>query len=297
MHPGALFTIGSLSVYPYGLCMAIGIILCFVFLLVAFHLKNFNEPATDKLIVIGVVATAIGIVFAMLFQSVYNYIDTGKWSFGSMTFYGGLIGGVGSFLIVWNIYICVIAPRTKIKLLQDDLNGTLTDALPFVPIGITIAHAFGRLGCFFAGCCYGEPTDSWIGMKCASGYNSVLGMRMDNVSVVPVQLMECIFLFILAGVMALLYFKFKFNCNFGVYAVAYGVWRFIIEFFRVDSRGSFIPGLTPSQFWAIIMVLLGIGYFFLYKYVLKNKMRHPELQPPVNPKKAKRAAEDAGEGK
>lgn len=284
MHPDALFTIGSLSVYPYGLCMAAGIILCFVFLLVAFRLKNFNEAATDKLIVIGVCATAIGIVFAMLFQSVYNYIDTGKWSFGSMTFYGGLIGGVGSFLIVWNLYIYVVAPRTKIKLLKDDLNGTLTDALPFIPIGITIAHAFGRLGCFFAGCCYGLPAD-W-GIK----------FETTSVPVIPTQLFECIFLAVLSGVMALLYFKFKFNCNFGVYAIAYGVWRFVIEFFRDDNRGSFIPGISPSQFWAIVMVLLGIGYFFLYKYVLKNKMRHPELQPPVNPKKAKKAAADSQGG-
>lgn len=284
MHPGELFSIGSLSVYPYGLCMALGIILCFVFLFVAFRLKNFNESSTDKIIIIGVAATAIGILFAMLFQSVYDYIDKGKWSFGGMTFYGGLIGGVGSFLIVWNLYIYVVAPRTKIKLLQDDLNGTLSDALPFIPIGITIAHSLGRLGCFFAGCCYGKEAD-W-GIK----------FETTSVPVIPTQLFECIFLAVLAGVMALLYFKFKFNCNFGVYAIAYGVWRFIIEFFRDDDRGGFIPGLTPSQFWAIIMVLLGIGYFFLYKYVLKNKMRHPELQPPVNPKKEKQATEGTGEG-
>ena len=39
------------------------------------------------------------------------------------------------------------------------------------------------------------------------------------------------------------------------------------------------------------MVLLGIGYFFLYKYVFKKMMKHPELQPPVNGKKAPAAAE------
>lgn len=42
------------------------------------------------------------------------------------------------------------------------------------------------------------------------------------------------------------------------------------------------------------MVILGIGYFFLYKYVLKKKMKHPELQPYVDPKRAKRAAEKNG---
>ena len=94
--------------------------------------------------------------------------------------------------------------------------------------------------------------------------------------------------------MAVLYFRFRFNCNFGVYSISYGVWRFIIEFFRDDNRGGFIPGLTPSQFWCIIMVILGIGYFFLYKYVLKKKMKHPGLQPYVDPKRAKRAAEKNG---
>ena len=184
-----------------------------------------------------------------------------------------LIGGVSSYLIFYNLYVYVVAPRTKIKALQNNMNASLTDALPFIPIGITIAHAFGRLGCTFAGCCYGKEADWGI-------YFATAGTK-----VIPTQLFECIFLVILSVVMAVLYFKFKFNCNLGLYLVAYGVWRFIIEFFRNDDRGSFIPGLSPSQFWCIIMVLAGIGYFFLYKYVLKAKMKHPELQPSVRKKK------------
>ena len=273
MFPGPLFSIGNLHVYAYGICMAVGIIACFAFLLWAFWYKNFNEECTDKMLFLGLIATAIGILFAMLFQSVYNYIETGKFTFGSMTFIGGLIGGVGSYLLFYNLYVYVVAPRTKIKALQNNMNASLTDALPFIPIGITIAHAFGRLGCTFAGCCYGKEADWGI-------YFATAGTK-----VIPTQLFECIFLVILSVVMAVLYFKFKFNCNLGLYLVAYGVWRFIIEFFRNDDRGSFIPGLSPSQFWCIIMVLAGIGYFFLYKYVLKAKMKHPELQPSVRKKK------------
>ena len=80
MYPDPLFTIGNVSVYAYGLCMAVGIILCFVFLLWTFSYKNFNEECTDKMLLLGVVATGIGILFAMLFQSLYNYIDTGKFT-------------------------------------------------------------------------------------------------------------------------------------------------------------------------------------------------------------------------
>lgn len=292
MHPQALFTVFGQPVYAYGICMAVGIIACFAFLMWAFWFRNFNEEASDKIIVIGVLATAFGIFMAMVFQSVYNYIENPSAGFTlntSMTFYGGLIGGVSSFLIVWNLYVFVIAPRAKSKLLSNHMNASLSDALPIIPIGITIAHSFGRLGCFFGGCCYGAETDAWYGIAC----QAINGVN-TGVKVIPTQLFECIFLAVLAAVMALLYFKFHFNCNFGVYAVAYGIWRFAIEFARDDHRGDFVAGLSPSQFWAIVMVVLGIAYFFAYKYFFKRFMKHPELQPSVR-KKNDEADDNAAE--
>lgn len=282
----------GVEVYAYGICMAIGIIACFVFLMFAFTKNNFNDEAIDKILFIGVFATAFGIFMAMVFQSVYNYIEDPSGGFvlnTSMTFQGGLIGGVSSFLIVWNLYIYVVAPRAKkIKLFQNNMNAGLCDALPVIPIGITIAHAFGRLGCTFAGCCHGAETEAWYGMYMwASSYGRYA-------TVVPTQLFECVFLVALGSVMAILYFKFRFNCNFGLYAVAYGVWRFLIEFARDDHRGELVGGLTPSQFWSIVMVVIGIAYFFAYKYWFKKQMKHPENQPPVR-EKGEKGAESAGD--
>ncbi len=283
---------GSLEVYLYGICMALGIISCFGFLMYTMWKKNFNDEATDKILLIGVFGTGFGILSAALFQGLYNYIDNpaGGFSLSGMTFIGGLIGGVLSFLGVYWLYIYVIAPRTKIKLLQNNMNATLTDALPFIPIGIAIAHAFGRLGCFFGGCCYGMEAD-W-GLYCAGSYSN--GIYSQGPKVVPLQLFEMSFLIVLAVVMAVLYFKVKFNYNFGLYAVAYGVWRFCIEFARGDERGQFIgTALSPSQFWSIIMVIVGAGYFFLQYYVLAKHMKHPELQPSVRKPKGENG--DSGE--
>lgn len=301
MHPQPIFKIGSLGVYPYGLCMAAGIILCFVFLLLTMKYKKFNGESIDKILIIGVFGTGFGIFAALLFQSVYNYIanPAQDFSLGGMTFIGGLIGGVVSFLAVYFLYIYVVAPRTKIKVLQNHMNATLTDALPFIPIGICIAHAFGRLGCFFGGCCYGMPADqipalSWSGIACAAPNGYTL-----STLVIPTQLFEMGFLFILAGVMALLYFRFKFNYNFGLYAIAYGIWRFLIEYIRDDARGELFPGaaLYPSQIWSIVMVVLGIGFFFLQKYVLAKHMKHPErAQAAVTENGAALAVAGAGEG-
>lgn len=298
MHPQALLKLGPFEVYAYGLCMAFGIIACFGFLLFAMWKMKFNEDATDKILLIGVFGTGFGIFASMVFQSIYNYAANPSAGFelSGMTFIGGLIGGVASFLGVYWLYIYVVAPSAKKraercdkevaqgkevkrskftvsanKLLINKMNATLTDALPFIPIGIVIAHAFGRLGCFFGGCCYGKPAE-W-GLKCAAPYGFTLPQN-----VIPTQLFEMSFLIILGAVMALLYFRYRFYYNFSVYTISYGIWRFIIEFFRDDDRGAKILGLQPSQFWSILMVLFGVGYVFLQMYVFSKHMKHPELK-------------------
>lgn len=286
MHPQPLFTIAGHGIYAYGICMAVGILACFGFLLFTMWKQKFNEDATNKILVIGVLGTGFGIFSAMIFQAIYNYIDNPQAGFnlgGSMTFIGGLIGGVASFLIVYWLYIYVIAPRTKIKLLKNNMNATLTDALPFIPIGIVIAHAFGRLGCLFAGCCYGKSVSDFPGHVWGLPVSAPNGVHSDNL-VVPTQLYECIFLVILGVIMAVLYFRFRFNYNFALYAFAYGVWRFFIEFVRGDERGEFIgSALSPSQIWSLVMAIAGIGYIFLQAFVLQKHMKNPFLPKQAAP--------------
>ena len=268
VHHEALFYIFGKGVYLYGICVAVGVLACFAFLYFAMKVKKFNEISSDAVLLIGIVGTGLGFLSGMLFQATYNYIDNPKEGFdlgSGMTFIGGLIGGVVVFLGIWNLYMYVIRPRTKIKWLNGEMNATLTDALPFIPIGITIAHAFGRLGCFFGGCCYGREAD-W-GLYCGWGVTH---------KVIPTQLFEMSFLVVLSVVMAVLYFKFKFNYNFSVYLISYGIWRFAIEFLRDDYRGEFIGNVTPSQFWSILMVIGGIGYIFAQYYLFSKLMKHPE---------------------
>ena len=273
MHPEPLFEIFGKGVYAYGICMAVGIILCFGFLLFTMWYKKFNETSANAVLVIGVLGTAFGIFMAMLVQSILNYAKDPSQPFrlAGMTFMGGLLGGVVSFVAVWNLYVYAIGPRTKMSwLTSKGMNAGLSDALPFIPIGVAIAHAFGRFGCFWAGCCYGQEAE-W-GLQCAAPYGHTL-----PVNVIPTQLFEMCFLLLLAGVMALLYFRFKFNYNFCVYAIAYGTWRYVIELFRDDDRGALILGLQPSQFWSILMIVAGLGYFFLQYFLLEKLMKHPEL--------------------
>ena len=136
----------------------------------------------------------------------------------------------------------------------------LNEALHIAPTAITVGHAFGRIGCFMNGCCYGKHTDSWLGMQFTTTPDKVY----------PTNLYEAIFLFILSGLLFLLAMKKLGKWCFPIYMMSYGVWRFLIEYLRGDYRGSFIPGLTPSQFWSIILFLGGVAYLIVV-IVLQRK--------------------------
>ena len=268
MFPDPLFKIFSLEIDLYTICFAVGVIACLVFTILAMKKSGYSSTARDTIIVIGILAIIVGLVFAVLFQNLYDYIEyqkgpkTTPFEFsGRMTFIGGLIGGVITFVGVYFLYVYVINPKLKEgSFFKSDMNKGIWYLLRIAPISITIAHAFGRIGCFCAGCCGGKETNAWFGVQFPG----------ETVKVIPTQLFEAIFLFLLSAVMIVLLFVVHFKYNMTVYLVSYGIWRFIIEFFRNDDRGGFIPGLTPSQFWSIVMVLGGVAVFFIYWYFDKK---------------------------
>ena len=267
MYPNELFNIFGVSVDLYTICFLVGVIACLIFTIIAMKKCGYSSTARDAIIIIGIFAIMIGLLSAALFQAFYNLIAGRGFTFEGMTFIGGLIGGVISFLGIYFLYVYVVNPRLKEKsFFKSDMNKGVWYLLRIAPISITIAHGFGRIGCLFAGCCHGQVTNEWYGI-----WNAEVGAKT-----VPTQLYEAIFLFLLSAVMIVLLFKINFKYNMSLYLVSYGIWRFIIEYFRADYRGSFIPGLSPSQFWSIIMVILGIVIFFLYKKFDPRFNKEPE---------------------
>ena len=129
----------------YGVMIAVGILVGFGCLTNYAKKLGIDEKFTDFVFFNGIAAIAVGFGSAALFQATYNYIEHPQAGFrfdGGITFLGGLIGGVVTFLLSYAIF------RKK-------YSARLVDILPIVPCCILIAHAFGRVGCFCAGCCYG----------------------------------------------------------------------------------------------------------------------------------------------
>jgi phosphatidylglycerol:prolipoprotein diacylglycerol transferase len=127
--------------------------------------------------------------------------------------------------------------------------------------GVVLAHAFGRIGCFFAGCCYGIPTDSYLGVIFPHGHAHE---AFPNQLIYPTQLFESAFLFLLFFLLTNIK-AFK-KQETVVYLIGYGVWRIFIEFFRGDNRGSIFAFIyteynafpSPSQYLSLVMIIIGI---------------------------------------
>ncbi|MBQ8429408.1 MAG: prolipoprotein diacylglyceryl transferase [Clostridia bacterium] len=249
--------------HMYGLMIGIGILACFGILFWYGKKQKVEESFLDFLFYNGIISIALGFGSAALFQATYDYIENPEagFQFGGITFIGGLIGGVVTFLVVY------FAFRKKFK-------SRLIDVLSFIPCCILVAHAFGRVGCFFAGCCHGEETEAWYGIYM---YARSFG---KYAKVVPTHLFEAIFLFALFAVCFILVWKKKFRHNFSVYLIAYGIFRFCLEFLRGDDRGQFIGSISPSQFWSLMMIVLGVGLIFLLRWVYQK--RDAELAQATN---------------
>ena len=88
--------------------------------------------------------------------------------------------------------------------------------------------------------------------------------------VVPLQLFEAIFLFVLFAFLFLRAFRGKSYC-LPIYMFAYGIWRFLIEYARDDYRGTtFISFLTPSQLTALLMIAGALLIFVFQRKAAVN---------------------------
>lgn len=250
MYPDLLGFMGF-NGSSYTVMLLLGIFSAFGLFLLYAKKKHVSGIGILNVLIAGVCGIGAGIAGANITQNFYNWIYcltngyTFKWTWG-LTFYGGLFFGVVAFFIVF-----FIATRK-------DKSISVKEIMIIAPACITLAHAFGRIGCLLAGCCYGAVTDAWYGLPCSS---------VDDLNHIPTQMYESIFLFVLSGGLTVLAFVKDFKYNFCVYLPAYAVWRFIIEFFRDDFRGT-VGDLTPSQIWCIVLFAVSIPLFFLIKYVI-----------------------------
>lgn len=231
--------IGPLTIHMYGLMIAIGF-------LAALALCSYRgkKRGMDDDIIWGIFLCAVVGGFAGT-RLLYYLVELPQivkdpsilWNFkNGYVVYGGIIGG-----ILASYFYC----RKKQVLFLEYFD--------LVMPAVSLAQGFGRIGCFFAGCCYGRETDAWYGITFQNS-----DFAPNGVKLIPTQLISSAGDFIFCGI--LLWYagrKPKSGRVAAVWMLLYGTGRFVLEFLRNDFRGS-VFGLSTSQFISIGIVAVGV---------------------------------------
>ena len=238
--------------FLFSTMITLGVIAMLIYFVFMIKKHKIKDELIDRLIIILAISGAAMLFSANYFNTLFHYLSSNPFTFKALftilselqgiTYLAGFMGGAIVFILLFWIFL-----KSERKNMLFYLNIVVT--------GVVLAHAFGRIGCFLAGCCYGTETSAWYGIIFPAGSPASFHYHdgLESVKVIPTQLIEAIFLFGLFGVLAYL----KKN-QLAIYFLSYGIFRFLIEFIRDDARGTFIPGLSPSQFLSLIAILIGI---------------------------------------
>ena len=236
----------GLEIPMYGLMMAVGFVTVSA---ISFFRARKRGLQGENLIIIAAMVLAGALFGGKLMYTFVSWtphqlaelISEGEWEViagGGIVFYGGLIGGVlGAFL--------------GSLIAKDDLRNYIDVVVPVIPLG----HAIGRIGCLCAGCCYGRPTDSFIGIV----YPENIGGAPVGVKLLPVPLFEAAVNIVIFVILMIVSAKAssKYTTAF-LYCVLYGSARFVLEFFRYDSIRGIAGGLSTSQWISLGVVCAAV---------------------------------------
>src|SRR6266540_4415043 len=247
MYP-RLFEIGPITVYTYGLLLALAYLGGLQLALVRARQRGLDPTRIMDLGIWIIVSALVG-AKAMLLLVEWDHFSKNPSELLSLAqsggvFYGGLILAVA--VALWYLW------RHKMPM------WTVCDV--FAP-GIALGHVVGRLGCLMAGCCYGRPTDLPWGITFTDHFaNANVGTPL-GMALHPTQLYEAgaellVLIFLLTTEKRGRPFAGR---TFWSYMFLYGVSRFIIEIYRGDPRGFVLGGaLSTSQFISVLLVPLSL---------------------------------------
>lgn len=231
--------IGPVTFHMYGIMIAIGFIAALIMCIKRGKKQGLNEDIIYGILYCAIIGGFLGCRLLYYIVEIPNIIKDPSilWDFkNGFVVYGGIIGGI-------------IASFIYIRHKKEDFLKYFDLVMP----AVALAQGFGRIGCFFAGCCYGAETDSRFHIVFKNSQ-----FAPNNVQLVPTQVISSIGDFAIAALLVWYSHKTKVKGRVAAgYLVLYGIGRFLVEFLRDDYRGS-IGIFSTSQIISVIVVIAGI---------------------------------------
>lgn len=270
MYP-ELFRIGNFPITTYGIFLAAGMLLA---LFVASRLAARDGLPRERIYDLGLwvlVGGLLGSKVLMFFVEPDVNIFSLDFLRSGGVYYGGFLGGLLALAILIRFYKL---PFWKVG-----------DAL--AP-GVALGQAFGRQGCFAAGCCWGKYTDLPWGVHFTPLGNEYTGVPIYGpdggpLYLHPTQLYESFTMLIVFAFLVWLHRHKKFNGQvLIIYGIIYSTVRFTIEFIRDDPRGDFLgltslTGLSTSQMVSLLVFVAAVGLLFWKLRSAKPPHDRPDL--------------------
>ncbi len=246
--------LGGIELYWYGLLMAIAVLLCMA--LFFWLNRRFTHFSVDPLfftLVWTIFGGFIGarILFVILEWSFYsaNLNEIWRVSHGGMSIHGALIGGA---LALW---LCAKLFKLNVFKIAD-----------LIAVVLPIGQAIGRFGNFFNSEAFGGPTNLPWKMYVAPQFRppELLSSSFFH----PTFLYEAVGNLIIAGILWWL-LRSRRNLSAGSialwYLILYSSWRFVVEYFRIDSEHLGV--LTVAQWGSLGIIVAGVTILiYLYKH-------------------------------
>jgi phosphatidylglycerol---prolipoprotein diacylglyceryl transferase len=264
MHP-ILFEVGGITVYSYGFMIALGAIAGVTYMVIQGKKEvglSFDQGNTLFLLIFA--AAFIGGKVFLLFEEPSLYIDQPKRLLAGrgFVFYGSFLFAVPT--MIW------FFRKHKIHMQK---------MLDVMAITTCMVHMFGRLGCYMAGCCYGKPTDSVLGVIFT---DPACMANPKGVPLHPTQLYEAaLILLVMIGLFLLRDRRKFYGQLFLTYLLCYALGRFVLEYFRGDEQRGFIIDnlLSHSQFIALIVFAIVCYVYLRWAKVHQLKPRKAATSP------------------
>jgi phosphatidylglycerol:prolipoprotein diacylglycerol transferase len=246
MYP-RLLELGPFTLYTYGLLLAAAYLLGLKFAMVRASARGLNDTRVMDLGIAIIISALIGAKALLLITDFKIFVNDPRELVTLLqsggVFYGGLI--VAVVVAIWYIR------RVGLPL------WTTCDV--FAP-GIALGHVVGRMGCFFAGCCWGKPTSVPWAITFTDAFAAANVGTPLHVALHPTQLYEAVAeALILVALLATEHKGKRFEGRtFWSYMLLYAISRYIIEIYRGDPRGAVGP-LSTSQFISVILAPLAVA--------------------------------------
>lgn len=247
-----LLTIGPLTLYGYGLMIAIGVLSGWI---TAEYRARKQKIDTEHVFFLMLWCLIGGLAGARILFWITEWktiLEDPGFILRTMTdgfvVYGGILGGI---FAGW-----LYCRKKKLKFLK------YFDLL--IP-SVTLAQGFGRIGCLLAGCCYGKETDGWLSITFQDS-----DFAPNHVALIPTQIYSSILDFLHFGILLWIARKKKADGQVAAfYMIFYSVGRFVLEFFRGDLIRGSVGALSTSQFISIF--IFGAGVWMLLQVSGKQR--------------------------